>query len=63
MKSGYYFVITSYESGRVSYSERRYATARGAEARARSVRKRTGVKYSRVKYQAGQTAVDIKKFI
>lgn len=61
--NGYYFVLTEYESGRVTYSAKRYRTKQGAERRAAINRLRLGVRTARVKYQAGQTAVDIKKFI
>lgn len=63
MKDGYFFVLTVYENGRVGYSERRYQTEKKAERLARLRRKRAGVKTATVRYQAGQTAVDIKKFI
>lgn len=61
--SGYYFVLTEYEDGRFGYSEQRFSTEDDAELCAASRRKRAGVKTSRVKYQAGETDVDIKKFI
>lgn len=60
---GYYFVLTEYESGRVCYSEKRYKSNRGAERIASIKRLKPGIKSVKVKYQAGQTAVDIKKFI
>lgn len=61
--NGYYFVLTEYENGRKSYSAKRYRTKQGAERRAAITKLKPGVTAARVKYQAGQTAVDIKKFI
>lgn len=62
--SGYYFVLSEYESGCYGYSEQRFPTEQEAERFAATRRKRAGVKTAKVKYQAaGETAVDIKKFI
>ncbi len=63
MDGGYFFVLTHYESGRWGYSERRFPTAEQAERCAEIKRTKAGVKTAGVRYQAGQTAVDIKKFI
>ena len=61
--NGYFFVVTVHESGRAGYSERRFNTEEEAEQLAIARRKRAGVKTATVKYQAGETAIDIKKFI
>lgn len=60
--SGYYFVLTIYQGGRVGYSEKQYKTERGANRRAELQRKKAGVNTAKVCYQTGET-VDIKKFI
>lgn len=60
---GYFFVLTEYESGRFGYSEKRFVTEEAAEQCAVARRKRAGVKSASVRYHAGETAVDIKKFI
>lgn len=63
MSSGYFFVLTEFQGGRIGYSEMRFATEEAAEQFAAIKRLRADVKSAKVKYQAGETAVDIKKFI
>ncbi len=61
---GYWFVLTVYESGRVTYSRRRFQDKGAAERHADKLKeKRRGVKRASVFYQPSSVAVDVKKFI
>lgn len=60
---GYWFILTSYISGRSGYSEARYYDRSEAERYAAIKRNRPEVKSAKVCYQPSLNEVDIKKFI
>lgn len=61
---GFWFVLTVYENGRVTYSRRRFQDKDIAEQHADKLKeKRREVKRASVCYQPAGAAIDVKKFI
>ncbi len=60
---GYYFVLTEYESGRKSVSEKKYTSKRTAGRGAAAKRRRAGVKSATIYYQPSMDDVEIKDYI
>ena len=60
---GYYFVLTEYESGRKSVSEKKYTSKRTAGRGAAAKRRRAGVKWASIDDQRTMDDVEIKDYI